>query len=206
MTPTFTRGPGESVGVSCWRPRWTSLPTPRGRPGRPAAARPAATDPRGNPWSSDGSRSACGSAPSVRLGGPRPGAALPPGRRLADRHRDGGGGVSGRVLHARPQRARARIYADGGAVVQTATQEFGTGVLTVDDAGRGRRPGRADGGVRCEAGDTDLPNTTAAVGSSGAAMVSSAVHAAAMRVARPARRAGRRRRGVTAARRRASDR
>ena len=29
-----------------------------------------------------------------------------------------------------------------------------------------------------EAGDTDLPNSTAAVGSAGAAMVSSAVHAA----------------------------
>ena len=30
-----------------------------------------------------------------------------------------------------PQRARARILADGSAVVQTSTQEFGTGVLTM---------------------------------------------------------------------------
>ena len=39
-------------------------------------------------------------------------------------------GVPGRVLHAHPARPGA-LYADGSAVVQTATPEFGTGVATV---------------------------------------------------------------------------
>ena len=70
------------------------------------------------------------------------------------------------------QRARARMYADGSAVVQTATQEFGTGVLDDGDAGRRRRPRRRARRDAFQAGDTDLPNSTAAVGSAGAGMVS----------------------------------
>jgi len=76
------------------------------------------------------------------------------------------------------QRARARIHADGSAVVQTATQEFGTGVLTMATQVAADALGVDMSAMRFQAGDTDLPNSTAAVGSSGAAMVSSAVHAA----------------------------
>src|SRR3984957_4949430 len=77
------------------------------------------------------------------------------------------------------QRARAHLYADGTAIVQTATQEFGTGMATVmtqvaaDGLGIGLRD------VRFEFGDTDLPNAGSPVGSNGAMMVSAAVHNAA---------------------------
>ena len=77
-----------------------------------------------------------------------------------------------------PQRARARIYADGSAIVQTATQEFGTGVLTMATQVGADALGVALRDMEFQAGDTDLPNSTAAVGSAGAGMVSSAVHAA----------------------------
>ena len=76
------------------------------------------------------------------------------------------------------QRARARIYPDGSAVVQAASQEFGTGATTVMGQVAADALGMGLGAVRFQGGDTDLPNTTAAVGSAGAAMVSSAVHAA----------------------------
>ena len=73
-------------------------------------------------------RSACGSAPS--------GSAGPAGTRRRARRRDGdwliGTGMAAAgypvAFFMPPQRARARIYADGSAVVQTGTQEFGTGV------------------------------------------------------------------------------
>jgi xanthine dehydrogenase YagR molybdenum-binding subunit len=76
------------------------------------------------------------------------------------------------------QRARARVFADGSAIVQTSTQEFGTGVLTMAAQVGADALGVALRDLEFQAGDTDLPNSTAAVGSAGAGMVSSAVHAA----------------------------
>jgi xanthine dehydrogenase YagR molybdenum-binding subunit len=76
------------------------------------------------------------------------------------------------------QRARARLFADGSAVVQTATQEFGTGVLTMATQVAADALAVDVDTVTFEAGDTDLPNSTAQVASAGAGMVSSAVHAA----------------------------
>ena len=63
-----------------------------------------------------------------------------------------------------PQRARARIYADGSAIVQTSTQEFGTGVLTMATQVGADALGVALRDMEFQAGDTDLPNSTAAVG------------------------------------------
>ena len=77
------------------------------------------------------------------------------------------------------QRARARLYADGSAVVQAGTQDFGTGMATVMTQVAADGLGIPLDGVRFEYGDTDLPNTTATVGSAGAGMVGAAVHAAA---------------------------
>jgi xanthine dehydrogenase YagR molybdenum-binding subunit len=82
------------------------------------------------------------------------------------------------ALFMPPQRARARIHADGSAVVQTSTQEFGTGVLTMATQVAADALGVALSEVEFQAGDTDLPNSTAAVGSAGAGMVSSAVSSA----------------------------
>src|SRR3954453_13426429 len=77
-----------------------------------------------------------------------------------------------------PQRARARIFADGSAVVQTSTQEFGTGVLTMATQVGADALGVALRDMEFQGGDSDLPNSTAAVGSAGAGMVSPPVHAA----------------------------
>jgi xanthine dehydrogenase YagR molybdenum-binding subunit len=76
------------------------------------------------------------------------------------------------------QRARARMHADGSAVVQTATQEFGTGVLTMATQVGADALGIDLAAMEFQAGDSDLPNSSAAVGSAGSAMVGSAVHAA----------------------------
>jgi xanthine dehydrogenase YagR molybdenum-binding subunit len=77
-----------------------------------------------------------------------------------------------------PQRARARLYADGSAVVQVGTQDFGTGSATAMTQVAADGLGVPLDRVRLEYGDTELPNTAAAVGSAGAGMVSAAVHAA----------------------------
>jgi xanthine dehydrogenase YagR molybdenum-binding subunit len=76
------------------------------------------------------------------------------------------------------QHARARIYADGGAVVETGTPEFGTGVGTMMTQVGADAIGVPLEAVRFRAGDSELPNTSSAVGSAGATMVSAAVHLA----------------------------
>jgi xanthine dehydrogenase YagR molybdenum-binding subunit len=76
------------------------------------------------------------------------------------------------------QRARARIHADGSAVVQTSAQEFGTGVLTIATQVGADALGVDVAALDFQAGDSDLPNCSAAVGSMGSAMVTGAVHAA----------------------------
>ena len=134
MTPTFTRGPGEALGVFDARDaRWTSSRT------RSASTRSScgcattrAVDPRGNPWSSDGLPE-CLRLGAERFGwaGRDPAPRAHARRRLADRHRAWPRPAYPIAFFMPEQRARARIHADGSAVVQTATQEFGTGVLTM---------------------------------------------------------------------------
>src|SRR4051794_18642456 len=77
-----------------------------------------------------------------------------------------------------PQRALARLYADGTAVVQAGTQEIGTGVATAMTQVAADGLGLPLERVRFDLGDTELPNTSSAVGSAGAGLVSSAVHIA----------------------------
>jgi xanthine dehydrogenase YagR molybdenum-binding subunit len=179
MTPTFTRGPGETLGVF-------TLETAMDELAHELAIDPVElrlrnhtpVDPHGNPWSSDGLPEC------LRLGADRFGWA---GRDPTPRvHRDGDRLVgTGMASAAYPvaffmpeQRARARIHVDGSAVVQTATQEFGTGVLTMATQVAADALGLDPSDVEVQAGDTDLPNSTAAVGSAGAGMVGSAVHGA----------------------------
>jgi xanthine dehydrogenase YagR molybdenum-binding subunit len=76
------------------------------------------------------------------------------------------------------QRARSRVYADGSASVETSTQEFGTGVATMMSQVGADALGVPLEAVTAGLGDTDMPNTSSAVGSAGATMVSAAVHAA----------------------------
>ncbi len=179
MTPTFTRGPGEALGVFTLETAMDELASLlRIDPVELRLRNHTPVDPAGHPWSSDG-LVAC-----LRLGADRFG--------WSDRNptprttRDGdwliGTGMATAAypiaFFMPPQRARARIYADGSAIVQTSTQEFGTGVLTMATQVGADALGIALRDMEFQAGDTDLPNSTAAVGSAGAGMVSSAVHAA----------------------------
>ena len=97
------------------------------------------------------------------------------------------------------QRARAHLYSDGTAIVQTSTQEFGTGTPTVLTQVAADALGVDLRDVRVEFGDTSLPGTGSPVGSNGAMMISAAVHNAGHRGPRPADRGRRRRPAVPAA-------
>jgi xanthine dehydrogenase YagR molybdenum-binding subunit len=179
MTPTFTRGPGETLGVFALETAMDELAQALELdPIELRIRNHGPVDPYGHPWSSDGL------VECLRLGAQRFGWA---GRDPAPRSSRDGEWLIGTGMAAAaypiaffmpPQRARARILADGSAVVQTSTQEFGTGVLTIATQVGADALGVAYEDVRFEAGDTDLPNSSAAVGSAGAGMVSSAVHAA----------------------------
>jgi xanthine dehydrogenase YagR molybdenum-binding subunit len=183
MTPTFTRAPGEASGMFALECAMDELADQLGLdPIELRLRNHADVDPiSGNPWSSKGLKE-CYQRGAARFGwqgrDPTP-------RSQRDGHWLIGSGMAtaGYPVPAfpglQPQRALARLYGDGSALVQCGTQEFGTGVATamtqVAADGLGIPPDR----VRFELGDTDLPNTSSAVGSAGAGMVSSAVHAAA---------------------------
>ena len=134
MTPTFTRGPGESTGRrSCWRRAMDELAhAARHRPGRAAPAQPRRRRPAAaTPGRATGCRSACAAAPS--------GSAGPTATRRRARTRDGdwliGTGHGGRRLPGArcscPSSAPGRGCTPTAArSVEAGTQEFGTGVAT----------------------------------------------------------------------------
>jgi xanthine dehydrogenase YagR molybdenum-binding subunit len=179
MTPTFTRAPGEAVGVFVLESAMDELAHETGvDPVELRLRDHAAADPHGNRWSSDGL------AECLRRGAER--FAWQDRNTTPRARRDGewliGQGMAAAgypvALFMPVQHARARIYADGSAVVETGTQEFGTGVGTMMTQVGADTLGVPLEAVRSNTGDTDLPNTSAAVGSAGATMVSAAVHAA----------------------------
>src|SRR6185295_3715803 len=75
-----------------------------------------------------------------------------------------------------PSSARAKILADGRAVVQAGTQDIGTGTYTVMTQIAADALGLPLGDVRFELGDTALPETPPSVGSFTAASTGPAVH------------------------------
>jgi xanthine dehydrogenase YagR molybdenum-binding subunit len=179
MTPTFTRGPGESVASFVLETAMDELAQELGiDPVDLRIQDHAAADPRGNAWTSDGLEQC------LRRGAERFGWQ----GRTTERSpmRDGnwliGRGMAVAGYPVPPfmpaQNARARVYADGSAVVETGTQEFGTGVATVMTQVGADALGLPLSAVSVGLGDTDLPNTSAAVGSAGATMVSASVHVA----------------------------
>ncbi len=182
MTPTFTRGPGEALGVFTLECAMDELAGELGiDPIELRLRNIADVDPgTGHPWSSHGLRE-CIERGARRFGwegrDPRPRS-----------QRDGDWLIgTGMALAGYPvaffmhtQRARARVYADGTAVMQTATQEFGTGMATVMTQVAADGLGVDLGQVRFEFGDTDLPTSGSPVGSNGAMMVGAAVHNAAV--------------------------
>jgi xanthine dehydrogenase YagR molybdenum-binding subunit len=179
MTPTFTRGPGETAASFVLESAMDELAHELGiDPVELRVQDHAAADPRGNAWTSDGLEQC------LRRGAERFGWQYRnPSPRSA---RDGswliGHGMAAAAYPVAPfmptQHARARVYADGSATVETGTQEFGTGVATIMTQVGADALGVPLEAVSAGLGDTDMPNTSAAVGSAGATMVSAAVHAA----------------------------
>jgi xanthine dehydrogenase YagR molybdenum-binding subunit len=179
MTPTFMRGPGETLGVFVLETAMDELAYTLGiDPIELRLRNHGPTDPNGNPWSSDGLVECL--ERGADLFGWRDRDPAPRGCR------EGSWLVgSGMAAAAYPiaffmptQYARARVYSDGSAVVQTSAQEFGIGVTTAMSQVAADALGLDMSAVRFEAGDTDFPNTSSAVGSAGAAMASAAVHSA----------------------------
>ncbi|MEU6600109.1 xanthine dehydrogenase family protein molybdopterin-binding subunit [Streptomyces flaveolus] len=180
MTPTFMRAPGEASGMLALECAMDELAQVLGMD--PVALRlrnHADISPSsGLPWSSSGLRE-CYERGAARFGwegrDPRPGV-----RREGNWLIGTGMASAGYPVAppANPQRARARVYADGTAVVQAATPDFGTGVTTVMTQVAADALGLRVDRCRFENGDTDLPNIAAAVGSAGAGMISAAVHSA----------------------------
>jgi xanthine dehydrogenase YagR molybdenum-binding subunit len=177
MTPTFTRGPGEAAGVFTLECAMDELASQlQIDPVELRLRNLAESDPNGNPWSSSGLRE-CLQRGASRIGwehrNPVPRA-----------ERDGnwlvGTGMAAAAypvaFFMRTQRARAHLYADGTAVVQTSAQEFGTGMSTVLTQVAADALGIGLGDTRVDFGDTDYPAAGSPVGSNGAMMVSAAVH------------------------------
>jgi xanthine dehydrogenase YagR molybdenum-binding subunit len=180
MTPTFTRGPGETLGSFALETAIDELTHTLGvDPIEWRIRNHPAADPNGSPWSSDGLEQC------LRLGAQRFGwhqrAAVPRSRRDGDWLIGAGMAAAAYpvALFMPTQHARARVYDDGSAVVETSAQEFGTGVGTIMAQVGADALGLPVGAVRFRVGDTDLPNTSSAVGSAGATMVSAAVYDAA---------------------------
>jgi xanthine dehydrogenase YagR molybdenum-binding subunit len=181
MTPTFTRGPGEGIGVFTLECAMDELASELGiDPIELRLRNISDVDPNtGNPWSSHGLRE-CYERGAARFGWA--------GRNPQPRsERDGnwliGTGMATAgypvALFMHTQRARAHMYADGSTIVQTATQEFGTGTPTVMTQVAADGLGIGVASVRFEYGHTDLPTAGSPVGSNGAGMISAAVHNAA---------------------------
>ncbi|MFG1811682.1 xanthine dehydrogenase family protein molybdopterin-binding subunit [Streptomyces sp. NPDC049040] len=185
MTPTFMRAPGESLGVTTLEVAMDKLAYATGvDPVELRLLNRASADEHGNAWSSDGLEEC------LRTGAERFGwAQRDPEPRI---RREGDWLIgSGMAVAAYPmaffmpvQQARARIYADGSAVLQSGTQEFGTGGTTAMTQVAADGLGMSMDDVTFEAGDTDLPNASASVGSMGASMISAAVHTAAVELRR----------------------
>jgi xanthine dehydrogenase YagR molybdenum-binding subunit len=180
MTPTFTRGPGEGAAAFVLESSMDELAHELGiDPVELRLRNHAASDPHGNPWSSDGLPE-CLRRGAERFGWDKR-SPTPRAQRDGDWLIGHGMAAAGYpvALFMPEQHARARLYADGSALIETGTPEFGTGVGTIMTQIGADALGLPLDAVRYSLGDSDLPNISAAVGSAGSTMVSAAVHSAA---------------------------
>jgi xanthine dehydrogenase YagR molybdenum-binding subunit len=176
MTPTFTRGPGEGVAAFVLESSMDDLALELGvDPVELRLMNHGPTDPRGNPWSSDGLPECL--RRGAELFGWDKRNSEPRSRRDGDWLVGHGMAAAGYpiALFMPEQNARARLYADGSAVIEAGTPEFGTGVGTMMCQVGADALGLPLEAVSYKLGDSDLPNITSAVGSAGATMVSAAV-------------------------------
>ncbi|WP_157249723.1 xanthine dehydrogenase family protein molybdopterin-binding subunit [Nonomuraea typhae] len=181
MTPTFMRGPGEAAGLAVLECAMDELAEKAGLdPIELRLRNHTDVDPNsGKPYSSKGLKE-CYERGAELFGwarrDPRPRS-----------QRDGdwliGTGMATALYPVyplmNPQRARARLYADGTAVIQIAAADIGTGSATILTQIGAEGLGLPLDLVRVEYGDTDLPFMAASVGSAGSTAGGNAVHVAA---------------------------
>jgi xanthine dehydrogenase YagR molybdenum-binding subunit len=180
-TPTFTRAPGESSGTYALESAMDELSYAlRLDPLELRLRNYAERDPdSGKPFSSKSLR-ACYRQGAEKFGWSRRNPAV---RSMRDGRQLVGWGMATATYPAgqSPAAAVARLRADGTAVVQTGSQDIGTGTYTVMAQIAADALGLPMARVRMELGDTRLPEAPLSAGSRTASSVGSAVKGAADR-------------------------
>jgi len=180
-TPTFTRAPGEASGTFALESAMDELAHAlKGDPLELRLINHADRDPEsGKPWSSKSLRQC------YRVGAERFGWAKrkPEPRSMRDGRALVGWGMATANYAAgqSPASAEVRVRADGTAVVQTGSQDLGTGTYTILAQIAADELGLPVERVRVELGDTRLPEAPLSAGSRTASSVGSAVRGAAAR-------------------------
>jgi xanthine dehydrogenase YagR molybdenum-binding subunit len=178
-TPTFQRAPGHATGTFALESAIDEMAYAlRVDPIELRLRNEPALDPQKQlPWSSRSLRQ-CYESGAAAFGWSRRAAAAnatQQGRTAV------GWGVASATYPANRQAAKARasITADGQVIVQSGTQELGTGTYTVMTQVAADALGYPPERVRFELGDSDLPEAPVSGGSQTVASVAPAVHAAA---------------------------
>jgi xanthine dehydrogenase YagR molybdenum-binding subunit len=179
-TPTFQRAPGEATGSFAIESALDELAYDAGiDPLQMRLVNYAETDPERNlPFSSKALRE-CYRVGAERFDWKRRNAqprSMRDGRWLVGL----GVGTATRPAKRSPAAARVRLLPDGNAVVQSSTEDLGTGTYTVMTQIAADALGYAPVHIRFELGDTDLPEAPISAGSMTVESVGSAVHAACM--------------------------
>ena len=179
-TPTYMRGPGESVGTFALESAMDELAAALELdPIELRLRNYAETDPEtGLPWSSKSLRQC------YRIGAERFGWSNrnPEPRSMRRGNTLIGWGVASAMYPANrlPASAMARIAVDGSALVQSSITDIGPGTYTAMTQVAAETLGLPIAQVRFELGDTDMPEAPLQGGSMGMASVGSAVQAAAL--------------------------
>ena len=183
-TPTYTRAPGESTGTFALESALDELAYAAGLdPLELRRRNHAGRDPEsGMPWSSK-SLLECYQRAGEAIGWARRPAQI---RTLRDGRWRVGLGVATTTRGSRqqPASARARVLANGRAIVQAGTQDIGTGTYTIMTQIAGDALALPLGDVRFELGDTAFPEAPPSVGSFTAASTGPAVHNACVALRR----------------------
>ncbi|HEX4511841.1 MAG TPA: xanthine dehydrogenase family protein molybdopterin-binding subunit, partial [Burkholderiaceae bacterium] len=181
-TPTFQRAPGECTGMFALESALDELAVElRMDPVALRALNASTRDADKNlPYSSTALRE-CYRVGADRFGWAR---RSPTPASMTDGRWQVGYGMASATRPAKrmPCAARARLQADGMAVVQSSTAELGTGSYTVMAQVAADALGWPVARVRFELGDTDLPEAPISAGSMTMESVGSAVHNACVAV------------------------
>jgi xanthine dehydrogenase YagR molybdenum-binding subunit len=178
-TPTFMRAPGEASGSFALESALDELAWQLGVDPIELRLRNH-TDQDLNkqlPFSSKSLR-ACYAAGAERFGWARRGQHAPGSLRDGPWQVGCGMATATYPTHRMPAQALARYLADGSALVQSGSQDLGTGTYTVMTQVAADALGLAPQQVRFELGDSRMPPAPVSGGSMTAASVGSAVHVA----------------------------